>query len=71
MHLLCLVHANIACCYIPSIHDYKNQEVLCMHEPNCIANGRLGDGDIEDITEAVKYLIMFSAWLAAMQAKLP
>ena len=27
--------------------------------------------DIEDITEAVKYLIMFSAWLAAMQEKLP
>ena len=74
MHLLCLVHANIACCYVPSIHDYKNQEVLqcvCMNKPNCTANGRLGDGDIEDKTDVVKYLIMFRTWLAAMQEKLP
>ena len=42
-----------------------------MNKPNCTANGRLGDGDIEDKTDVVKYLIMFRTWLAAMQEKLP
>ena len=44
---------------------------VCMNKPNCTANGRLGDGDIEDKTDVVKYLIMFRTWLAAMQEKLP
>ena len=37
-----------------------------------MAEGVMGKiHDKEDTTEAVKYLIMFGAWLAAMQEKLP